>query len=450
MGMNIWGPTNSINSAIEIINVKDSAYGAVGDGTTDDTAAIVAANTAAVAAGKRLWFPKGTYVYKPTGILYIEDWYGEGMYASILSIDTSSYSGTIFRCAESMCPSQMQFKQKDLAKIATCLDFSAADTNEFTGHFTLSEVYVQGFNKGVNINNVFMLTAYRCRFETNMEGVYCAPVDAAGDNGYINAITFYQCWAWQNTRNYYFSPALVSVCITFIGGNCENATGAAEQSYFTNIRNLTFIDYYWEGASTIPAIRIGDVSMCTLSGRFNDSGGVVLGTNAEVVFDRVYTTAPTDVVTGANGTQKVAFHHCGMRSSGNSAVGDYAQFFATSTDYNGTSYKAHANNFSVGIVNETYSASITPNLRFGNIQYITVTNGTAFTINAPTNAISGTKLTLTLRNTSGGAMGAVTWDAVFKLAAWTSPANGFSRSITFYYNGTNWIEKSRTAADVPN
>ena len=45
----------------EIVSVKD--FGAVGDGTTNDTAAIQAAATAAVAAGARLWIPKTSSFY---------------------------------------------------------------------------------------------------------------------------------------------------------------------------------------------------------------------------------------------------------------------------------------------------------------------------------------------------------------------------------------------------
>lgn len=98
----------------------------------------------------------------------------------------------------------------------------------------------------------------------------------------------------------------------------------------------------------------------------------------------------------------------------------------------------------------TYSASMTPNARNGNSQVITATNATAFTINAPTNPVQGQSLEVTIRNTSGGALGAATWNAVFKMSAWTQPATGFSRAITFRYDGTNWVEKGRTTVDVPN
>ncbi len=50
------------SSSANVINVKDSAYGAVGDGVTDDTTAINLAVDAAIAAGQPLYFPTGTYL----------------------------------------------------------------------------------------------------------------------------------------------------------------------------------------------------------------------------------------------------------------------------------------------------------------------------------------------------------------------------------------------------
>ena len=98
----------------------------------------------------------------------------------------------------------------------------------------------------------------------------------------------------------------------------------------------------------------------------------------------------------------------------------------------------------------TYSASMTIDSSVGSYASITATNATAFTINAPTNPVNGQPLTIVIRNTSGGALGAVTWNAVFKMSAWTSPATGFSRSICFFYDGTNWVQVSQTGVDVPN
>ena len=140
--------------------------------------------------------------------------------------------------------------------------------------------------------------------------------------------------------------------------------------------------------------------------------------------------------------------------SGVSTFTGPAAFTGDSVTFNGTLFDcispaSFTQTFSVPIT-ITYSASMTPSAVAGDNQTITATNGTAFTINAPTGPQAGQRLTITIRNTSGGALGAATWNAVFKMAAWTQPATGFSRSIAFLYTGSAWVEVSRTTADVPN
>lgn len=96
----------------------------------------------------------------------------------------------------------------------------------------------------------------------------------------------------------------------------------------------------------------------------------------------------------------------------------------------------------------TYSASMTPDASQGAYQTIAVTNGTAMTINAATNLVAGMELTLDFLNSSGGAMGAVTWDASYIFAgSFINPLNGLHKAVTFRYDGTNLIEVSRSAFD---
>lgn len=104
----------------------------------------------------------------------------------------------------------------------------------------------------------------------------------------------------------------------------------------------------------------------------------------------------------------------------------------------------------VQIVTVTYSTAITIDSSLGNSFAITATDGVAFAVNAPQNLRSGRRMKITIRNTSGGALGTVSWNAIFKMAAWTSPATANSRTIEFEYNGTFLVECSRTPGDVPN
>ncbi len=110
-------------------------------------------------------------------------------------------------------------------------------------------------------------------------------------------------------------------------------------------------------------------------------------------------------------------------------------------NYDGTDYN----------VRVRYSASITFRALFGELFQIVVTDGNAFTINAPTSPFASKEILIEIYNNSGGTMGTISWNTVFKMNdAFTSPANGQRRRIRFRYDGTNWRETWRQAADQPN
>lgn len=102
--------------------------------------------------------------------------------------------------------------------------------------------------------------------------------------------------------------------------------------------------------------------------------------------------------------------------------------------------------------NVAITSPITPALSSGLWFRLTLSSNAAYTLNAPAGTIApGATFTVTVRNAIGGAAGAMTFAATYKLgAAWTQPANGFSRTIVFMWDGTNLVEISRTAADVAN
>jgi len=81
---------------------------------------------------------------------------------------------------------------------------------------------------------------------------------------------------------------------------------------------------------------------------------------------------------------------------------------------------------------------------------ITVTNGTAFTISNPSGFGYNDEITIIVANGSGGAMGIITWDTLYKLATWTNPADVNQRAIRYRFdpNGS-WYEVGRSSGDVP-
>ena len=102
----------------------------------------------------------------------------------------------------------------------------------------------------------------------------------------------------------------------------------------------------------------------------------------------------------------------------------------------------------------TYSATITPRPDRAETMRFAATDTNAITIANPgaNTRTRDRRLTFIITNSSGGAMGAITWSADFQLAgAFTNPANGKTRKITFRWNegAVKWQEESRTAADMP-
>lgn len=102
----------------------------------------------------------------------------------------------------------------------------------------------------------------------------------------------------------------------------------------------------------------------------------------------------------------------------------------------------------------TYGVAPAIDASLGNDFVITVTDAVAFVFAAPTNPPPtgfDQVIRITYRNTSGGAHGAGTFNAVFKVsAALAAVATANSRTIAFRWDGTNWVEMWRSAADVAN
>lgn len=100
----------------------------------------------------------------------------------------------------------------------------------------------------------------------------------------------------------------------------------------------------------------------------------------------------------------------------------------------------------------TYGATVNTDALRSEFVTITVTNGTAWTLANPTNPTEGREIEYYIANNSGGAMGAVTFGAKFRLAgAFTNPANGNARMLRFRYYRSNdvYVEVARSAADQP-
>ncbi len=83
---------------------------------------------------------------------------------------------------------------------------------------------------------------------------------------------------------------------------------------------------------------------------------------------------------------------------------------------------------------------------------IVASNGTGFTISNPTNLAIGERIIYDIKNSAGGAMGAVTWGSggTFLLPAgtFTRPANTKRTTIEFYNDGTNMVALGPQSGDA--
>ena len=125
----------------DMVSVKD--FGAVGDGSTDDTAAIQAAITAMPAAGGGLYFPAGTYLVSSALTLsksgaYTGDGYGT-------NIRTTSATANIFTVtAQYAHVEQMQFTSSVVRTAGWFVDVNAS-----ANRFRLSDFWMSGAIGGI-------------------------------------------------------------------------------------------------------------------------------------------------------------------------------------------------------------------------------------------------------------------------------------------------------------
>ena len=524
--------TTSVQTKLrETVSVKD--FGAVGDGVTDDTAAIQAALDSVPEYGTVI-FPSGTYVI-----------------SNELIINTDNILITGRARINAKANTQFEYMLKATGRTGVTVENLKFDANKdnrkasqtvrymgvgFSGCTECQFINLQvqgclGYNGTSSVAVVAAGQSIRCRIEgcvmidcgeaglspaKDSDGIFTSGeqnvisnciAENCTDTGFviessnqsvIDGCTARQCGAGAGVTSASSSDKSGNIISNVTVFNWYGSVGAIQVgipgAYAGNLLNTIVSDisiiaetptYGGPGAAIVISgtATYGEVQNLLLSNvRIKGAAtqGIVVQRGTNVHVRNAHITGTTNAcVQFTNGTEHLVSNSYLSDGSFGVYAGNASEVFVSDCVIrNSTSNGIYAANTStiytsnniikgttgvsatkdsgatLGFANIVipYSTSMTPDATSGNCFTIRATNTTAFTINAPTKGTPGQILTFTIANASGGAMGAITWDAAYYKSAWTNPANGYSRSISFKFdNSVNaWVQISQTGVDVPN
>ena len=496
-------PRTTQDKLNEMVSVKD--YGAVGDGTTDDTAAFLAV----IATGKVGFVPFGNY--KLTAALPLTEggFVGEGFgiggagaqFAVLTFYNlTSTTNGAIY--------TRLATQKSNFARLEN-LYIQASSWDGTTGclgygldieaPIICDRVVVYGFKKsGVFLHQDAGGTGgpYQSLL-TNVRSLYSGQHGILVGSG-ANAFVIQACEGkWSGAPSYGVAP---SVAGAYDGLHIENtADGGGYASFIPT--SVTVIGGDWSynaryginfvdgnGGEMGGGYAEGNLSADGMQHRAGpgmnrghyDFGLAIAGGGGLIKIDTIDTALAQTCVIRVNGYDFAgasnALQTIMYDKQLSTADGRVRRLYLGASDVgatNSTIIQCDPDGSAYFFINGTgkfifvdgltaqkaiigkrvaltYGVSVAVAANLGNLFDLSVNNGAALAITSPTDGADGQTITITVKNTSGGVMGAITWGATFKMSAWTNPANAFSRSVTFKFDGTNWVQISQTGVDVPN
>lgn len=268
----------------EVANVLD--YGADPTGATSSQAAFVAA----FASGNAIYIPRGTYLVTGNLVLpYGKAMFGDGVGISVIRCDTSSFSGVCLTVngRSRIHDFTVTAVNKPNPLTATGIYFTDTDSiYNFTGHSSATNIHVNGFNVGIQVNNFFDLKFELIESFENNRGFEISPnYSPSQDSGYYTTITLFKCYIAFNTlEGFYASSTINGRVLHFIDCaiefNCTNQSVATAEVSITRCFHVAFSSCYTESSpsNTKPWLLLNDVSNCSIDDHWAQSTqGVNIG-----------------------------------------------------------------------------------------------------------------------------------------------------------------------------
>jgi hypothetical protein len=443
----------------EIVSVTD--FGAIGDGATDNAAAFALARTYAASSVCTLVFPPGTYNYS-----VIQNFNFQGARLLGLGKVNLHFTGTGNCWSVDAGPNPGDGTVVDVEMDNFTISGTASATNGL-----LSRGADHCTFRNINVTNVTAAGLNVVRNTASLfENFRCSLTEAAFSTTPANGILIEQRVSQQTSACTFIQPIIEGVsgsglklaasgCLrcNFQGGTIEGNGGLGIEILASSAGNVfNCIDL--EGNT------LGDISVTSNYNTFIGILGISNVANTihllSPALGNTFHGGQVGNVTLDSGTYSNGFFGTTYlfgagtytdNGSGNIRVGTYNQNTSSNEALRaGTTLISDVGAVVMTRKALTYAAPTAVNAATGNWFDLTVSDGSAFTISSPTNSVDGQRISITVRNSSGGAGGVITWGASYKMSAWTNPANGFSRTIDFKYNGTNWVQVSQTGVDVPN
>jgi hypothetical protein len=289
--------------------VSVKAYGATGDGTTNDTAAIQAAiDYVYGAGGGTVYFPPGTY--RVTSI--VRNWTnfitvnlkGSGKRSTVLK----KFGSTATPILDLSGISTMLEPYSEISDLAidgnSVASVNGLKVTDF-GRWVLRNVYITNCNYGLHCLGGLVFDVYDCTFQANLYGYYC---EKSANNVYSNLVTFYGGqFSGNTTWGLYITQAggvhVVGTDISFNGTSGNTNTGGIyydvtmddEVGYaVASIKNAWFEGNFGNGIKTgaVGGLHLS-IMDTTLAGNFNP---ITVGAIAMSEISNCFAGSVTDTI----------------------------------------------------------------------------------------------------------------------------------------------------------